>query len=94
MVSACGVDDVSVTGVGNMPGVGMGVDNDVDFYVECVIIIHCLLELADDDDFHLCFSGIVTVVVAVATYSENYSGIVSKHLLKKKGVLLTSQGYQ
>ena len=37
------------------------------FLRQHVIIIHCLLELADDDDFHLCFSGIVTVFVAVAT---------------------------
>ena len=67
VVSAYGVDGVSVRGVGNVSGVGMGVDNGVGFYVKYVIIIHCLLELADGDDFHLCFSGIVTVVVAVAT---------------------------
>ena len=47
------------------------------------MIIHCLLELANDDDFHLCSSGIGTVVVAVATWGGNYSRVVLKDFLKK-----------
>ena len=34
VVSACGVDGVSVRGVGSVPGMDVGVDNGVSFYVK------------------------------------------------------------
>ena len=57
------------------------------FLLQNLIIIHCLLDLVDDDDFHLCFSGIVTVFVAVTTWGWNYFRVVLKHLSGEKGVL-------
>ena len=101
------------------------------FYVEYVIMMHCLLEsvfdriikslellvtlnhfilvlanqsvsrsfsfslrsLAGSNDFHLRFSGIVTVFVAVATWGGNYSRVVLKGIVEKTRVLWTSKGY-